>query len=336
MILGILLSLGTPVPPFAQSSATAYRAGVLLPALLGIGLVLGQELARRAMIALSVLGLAGALAFGIGTHVWIVAAILAVACGTYLMLLVGEPGGGRLILGALILVTELGASFLLRGGPGPAAARVLQMGDEIEGEPVQRVAGTAWRFQVPPQKWYVSKRGFRDLEDSGVTLERALVRPEGAATAFLFSRKIPSDRGFDLDLLSNQVSKIWAKQFQSYVLHGVDPLPGRGGTRVLHFSAKVNNEEFEALCALYPNAPMFYALMVGTSPGSFPALREELEGVLVSFWSDTLPPEPTPTPTDLERALSQPRAPEHTPTPTYLQKAFSDLPHSRPAPARPR
>jgi hypothetical protein len=309
MILGTLFSLGAQVPPIAQTSATVYRVGTLLPALIGFGLVLGQEFARRTMIALSVLGLAGAVALGLGTHIWIVAVILAVACGAYLMLLVGEPGGGRLILGCIILVAELAVSFFLRGGPGPAAARVLQAGDEIESEPVQRVAGSAWRFHVPPQRWYVSKRKFPDLESEGVTLERALVRPEGAATAFLFSRKIPSDRGFDLDTLSNGISKVWAKQFQSYALHDVAPLPGRGGTRVLHFSATANGEKFEALCALYPNAPMFYALMVGASPGSFPTLREELEGVLASFQSDTLPPEPTPTRTDLERMLSQPRAP---------------------------
>lgn len=309
MLLGAALSLGTPAPQVAQGSTAVYRAGALLPALLGIGLVLGHEFARRAMIALSALGLAGAFAFGIATHAWLAAILLAVLCGTYLMLLVGEPGGGRLILGSLVLLSALAASFVLRGGPGPAAARVLKMGDEIEGDPAQFVSGAAWRFHVPPRKWYVSKKKFPGLEDGGVTLERALVSPEGAATAFLISRRIPSDRGFDLDALSDELSKAWAKRFQSYVLHGVAPLPGRGGTRVLHLSGKADNEEFEALCGLYPNAPMFYALMVGASPRSFPTLREELEGILMSFQSDTLPREPTPTPTDLERALSQPRMP---------------------------
>lgn len=286
LILGGLLSLATPVPQVAHASPAVYRAGALLPALLGIGLVLGLEFARRATIAISALGLMGALAFGIWMHAWIVAILVAVWSGTTLMLLVGEPGAGRLILGCLVLVSGLVAGFLMRGGPGSAATRVLRWGDEIEGEPVQRVAGPAWRFEVPPRRWYVSKKRFPGFEgDARMTLERAVVRPEGAAVALLFSMETPGDLGLDLDTLTDQLSREWAKRLPAYTLHGAAPLPGRGGTRVLHLSAKIDNEEFEALCGLYPNAPMFYSLVVGAHPRSFPALREELEGVLMSFQS---------------------------------------------------
>lgn len=45
---------------------------------------------------------------------------------------------------------------------------------------------------------------------------------------------------------------------------------------------------------------------------------------------------PQPRPTETQRALPDPPPLQTTSTPTYLQKAFSDLPHSRPAPRRPR
>ena len=198
-------------------------------------------------------------------------------------------GGGRLALGGLILFSGLAASVLLRGGAGPVVTKVLQWGDEIESEPIQRVAGPAWHFQVPPRRWYVSKRSFPDFEGGdGVTLERAVVRPEGSAVAFLFSART-GDRGFDLDTLTDEFSKAWAKKVQAYKPQGVAPLPGRGGTRVLHMFARIDNKELEALCGLYPNAPMFYWLVAGAPPGNFPALREELEGLLVSFQSNTQP-----------------------------------------------
>jgi hypothetical protein len=215
------------------------------------------------------------------------------------------------ILGAL-----LAAVILMRGGPARVAKKMLRLGDTIGGEPVERVAGAAWRFQAPPRAWYVSNRSFPNFEGGeGVTLERVVVRPEGSAVALLFSTRIPRDRGSDLDALSDTLSKAWEKKLPAYRLLGVEPLPGRAGTRVLHFSARIDDEDFEALSGLYPNAPMFYWLVVGASPRTFTTLREELEGVLVTFTSDTLPPEPAPTA-------------------TYLQKAFSDI--ARPRPARPR
>jgi hypothetical protein len=308
MVLGTLLALGTSLPAPARDSPTILRAAALLPALLGIGLILNHEWARRTTIVVSALGLAGSVAFGIGTHFWILVVPLFVFCGTYLMLLVGEPGWGRLISGSVVLLTGLVATFLVRGGSGTFAAKVLQWGDEIESDPVERVEGPAWRFQTPPRLWYTSKRSFPGFEeDPDTKVERVLVRPEGSAVVFLISKKIPSDRGFDLDALADGISRTWAKKFSAFKLHGISPLPGRGGTRVLHMSARIDNADFEALWGLYPNAPVFHALMVGASPRVFTALRGELEGILASFQSDTPPPEPTPTPTDEERILPDSR-----------------------------
>lgn len=312
MILGAIVALGTPLPTAATASPAVYRIGAALPILLGIGLVLGNEIVRRIAIAFLALGLLGAVAIGVATHLWVITLIAGVFVGAYLLLLVGEPGGGRLVLGCIILGSGLAAGFLVRGGPGPLATKALQLGDQIEGEPVERVAGSVWSFQTPPQRWYVSKKRFPDFE-GGVGLERAVVRPEGAAVALLFSTRTPANRGFDLDEMTNEVSKAWEKSLPAYKLHGVAPLPGRGGTRVLHMSSKVDGADFEALCGLFPNAPMFYVLVAGASPREFPALREELEGILASFRSETLPPEPTPTPTDLERAVSAPRLPQPAP-----------------------
>lgn len=297
VVLGTLLALGGPLPPPARDLPKIFRVGALLPVVVGIGLILGHEWARRTMIAVSILGLAGSVAFGVGTHLWVLAVPLFFFCGTYLLLLAGEPGGRRLVFGSLVLLTGLAATLLMRRGPGPVAAKVLQWEDEIESDPVQHVEGTAWRFQTPPRLWYTSKRSFPGFEeDPGTRVERVLVRPDGAAVVFLISKKIPSDRGFDLDVLAEGISTTWAKRFPAFKLHSVSPLPGRGGTRVLHMSARIDNEDFEALWGLYPNAPMFHALMVGASPRTFTALRGELEGILASFQSDTLPPEPTAIP----------------------------------------
>jgi hypothetical protein len=194
--------------------------------------------------------------------------------------------GGVLILGVVVAVV------LTRVGTGPIVTKVLQWGDEIEGEPIQLVAGSAWRFQVPPNRWYVSKRKYTDFnQGDGVSLERALVRPEGYAVAFLFATKT-GPLGFDLDALTEEFSRAWAKKVEAYKLHGVGPLPGRGGTRVMHLSARVEGRELEALCGLYPSAPVLYSLVVGAPPRDFPALRAELERLLVSFEFDTRPPAP--------------------------------------------
>ncbi|MEO8585652.1 MAG: hypothetical protein ABI584_05795 [Acidobacteriota bacterium] len=193
---------------------------------------------------------------------------------------------GRLALGCLLLVLGLAAFAVLRGGAGFIVTKVLQFGDEIGGEPVRRVTGLAWRFQVPPKLWYASKRSFADFEvGDRVTLERALVRPQGSAVAFLFSMRT-GDRGLDLDALTDEFSKTFLAKIQAHDVQPVGPLPGRGGTRVLRMAAKIDNKAIDALCGLYPGAPMFYALVVGAPPRDFPVLREELEGLLVSFQSD--------------------------------------------------
>jgi len=165
-------------------------------------------------------------------------------------------------------------------------ARILQWGEEIEARPVERVAGATWRFDLPPGRWYVSKRKFQGADSGEGRLERAVVRPEGPAMAYLFSTRVPSDRGLDLDLLTDEVSKALAQRLPSYHLHEVAPLPGRGGTRVLHFTAKIDGDDFEALCAIYPNAPMLYWLMAGAHPRVFATVRDELQGLLESFRSD--------------------------------------------------
>ena len=192
-------------------------------------------------------------------------------------------GRARLALGCLILVMGLAAIAVLRGGAGSIVTKVLQFGDEIEGKPVQRVAGRSWRFQVPPKLWYASKRSFSDFEvGDRVTLERALVRHGGSAVAFLFSMKT-GDRGLDLDALTDEFSRTFLVKVQAQKLQPLGPLPGRGGTRVLRMSANIDRQTLEALCGLYPDAPMIYALVVGAPPRDFPALREELEGLLASF-----------------------------------------------------
>jgi len=195
-------------------------------------------------------------------------------------------GRGRLALVCLLLVLGLAAIAVLRGGAGSIVTKVLQFGDEIEGEPVQRVAGMSWRFQVPPKLWYASKRSFPDFDvGDRVTLERALVRRGGSAVTFLFSMTT-GDRGLDLDALTDEFSKSFLVKIQAREVQPLGPLPGRSGTRVLRLSARIDKKELDALCGLYPDAPMIYALVVGAPPRAFPALREELEGLLVSFQTD--------------------------------------------------
>lgn len=193
---------------------------------------------------------------------------------------------GRLAFVFLLLVLGLAAFAVLRGGAGSIVTKILQWGDEIGGAPVQRVAGLGWSFQAPPKLWYATKRSFTDFEvGDRVTLERALARPRGSAVAFLFSMRT-GDRGLDLDALTDEFSKTFLVKIQAHDVQPLGPLPGRGGTRVLRMSAKIDNKAIDALCGLYPDAPMFYALVVGAPPRDFPVLREELEGLLVSFRSE--------------------------------------------------
>ncbi|HTS02142.1 MAG TPA: hypothetical protein VMN04_06435 [Thermoanaerobaculia bacterium] len=224
------------------------------------------------------------------------------------------PRRGGILLAGLVAVSGAAAFLLLRGGARPGGAKALGLGDGIESEPVASVSGPGWRYQVPAQQWYVSIRRFPDFEgEDGVTLERALVRPGRDAFALLFSKAIPAGRGFDLDALASERSKAWARELKGFRLHDAGPLPGRGGARAMHWSARVEGVDFEALSGLYPNPPSFRWLVVAAPVGDFAALRDEFDAVLASVRSDTPPPEPAPTP-------------------TYLQKAFSDLPRGRRAP----
>lgn len=196
---------------------------------------------------------------------------------------------GRGLLVFLLAVAAAAAAAVWLARNSPAFRRLFARAVETEGPSLTRVRGPGWAFDVPPDAWFASpRRPWTTDPRAGVVFEKALIRPDGPAVAFLFSAKVPAN-GFDLDAATDAISRETAKGMTNYRVLDAAPLPGRGGTRVLHVTATLDGEDLEALCLLVPSPPAFYELMVGAPPAVFAARRAEFQAILESFHGEASP-----------------------------------------------
>ncbi len=309
-IAGGVLVLGGIVSAFSVSARDAApgvtrvapAAAALVAILLGIWLLRGSDSARRLAVGLVAFALVGAVAAGAVTGAWAVAAIFGVLCGATLLLLLGDPGRGRITAAGLIFAGALVAGTVGLPGVPPALRRVLVSSGTAEGDPVRGVAGPGWSLSVPPLRWYRARNQSFDLTEAGdrvgetshAVFENRLVRTEGPAHLVVVSLRITGSPGLDLDAAAARLAEAASRKLERWKLLDVGTLPGRGGTRVLHATAVLERQDVEMLWGLYPNAPMFYVVLVAAERQTFPRLRDELEGILASFHSEALPGEPAP------------------------------------------
>ena len=266
-----------------RSALAGSAVSALLALLLGAGLLRGRDGARKGALALAWVALAAGLVLGAVTHVWLAAGLIGLVCAGYLLLLVGEPGGARLAAGTVVLAAGLAAGAVAAANPRLVARQFLAGAGVIDADPVGRVAAGAWSLTFPPDLWYPARTAAGAAPD--VSFERQFFRPEGPAHAIVVSVKVPSDRGFDMDAMAQAISKATRGQFDEWEVLEVTPLPGRGGTRVLHVRASLKGEKLEMLCGLFPNPPAFYEVVVGAERSAFPRLKAELQAILESFQS---------------------------------------------------
>jgi hypothetical protein len=309
-IAGGVLVLGGIVSAFSTSAREAApgvtrvapAAGALVAILLGIWLLRGSDLARRLAVGLVAFALAGTVAAGAVTNTWAVTAVLGALCGATLLLLLGEPGRGRIAAAGLVFAAALVAGIAGLPGMAPVLRTLLVSGGTTEGDPVKGASGPAWSLSVPPNRWYRARNQSFELTDAGdrvgqtshAVFESRLLRVEEPAHLVVVSLRIAGSPGLDLDAAAARLADSASRRLERWRLLGVGTLPGRGGTRVLHATAVLERQEVEMLWGLYPNAPMFYVVLVAAERQSFPRLRGELEGILASFRSETLPREPAP------------------------------------------
>ncbi len=104
------------------------------------------------------------------------------------------------------------------------------------------------------------------------------------------SWRVPGGGSLDLDAAAARVSDGSGQKLAKWKLLGVAPLPGRGGTRVLHATAWLEGRDVELLWGLYPNGPVLIGVVLAADPGTFAKLRPELDGILSSFRPEELPP----------------------------------------------
>ncbi len=195
----------------------------------------------------------------------------------------------------LLALGAAGAAAVYLERTSPAFRRFFVRAVDTEGGALTHVQGPGWSFDVPPAAWYASPRKPWAADPrSPVLLERAFVRPDGPAVAYLLSARIPTDRGVDFDATADAVSREVAKAMTNYRVLDVAALPGRGGTRVLHVTGTLDGEDLEALCLLTANAPAFFELVVGAPPAVFAARRAELQAILESFHGEATPVAATP------------------------------------------
>ena len=269
---------GDPRYAIAVSSVSA-----LLALLLGAGLLRGRDGARKAAVALVLIALLACTIFAAVMQVFALGLLAAGLCAGYLLLLVGEPGGTRLAVGSVLLAGGVALGAVAAVNPRLVAHRFLVATGMIDAEPVGRVASDAWSLTFPPGVWYAARSAPKPVPE--VAFERQFLRPEGPAHAIVVSVKVPANRGFDMDRMAEAISKATRRQFDEWEVLEIAPLPGRGGTRVLHVRTTLKGQKLEMLCGLFPNPPAFYEVVVGAERAAFPRLRGELQGILESFQS---------------------------------------------------
>jgi hypothetical protein len=266
-----------------RNAAAGAAVSALVSLLLGWGLLKGRDGARKAALALAFIALAAGLVLGAVTHVWLAAGLIGLMCAGYILLLTGEPGPGRVAAGSVVLAAGVVAGAIAATNPRLVARELLAGSGVIHGKAVGHVAADAWSLTFPPDLWYPARAPAPSVSD--VSFERQFLRPEGPAHAIVVSVKIPANRGFDMDKMADAISKATRRQFEEWDVIEVGPLPGRGGTRVLHVRATLKGEKLELLCGLFPNPPAFYEVVVGAERSAFAGLRPELQAILESFRS---------------------------------------------------
>jgi hypothetical protein len=269
---------GDPRYAIAVSSVSA-----LFALLLGAGLLRGRDGARQAAVALVVIALVACTIFAAVTHVYTLGLLAAALCAGYLLLLVGEPRGARLAVGSVLLAGGVALGAVAAVNPRLVVHRFLVGAGVIDADPVGHVASEAWSLTFPPDVWYAARTAAKPVPE--VAFERQFLRAEGPAHAIVVSVKVPANRGFDMDRMADAISKGTRRQFDEWEVLEIAPLPGRGGTRVLHVRASLKGQKLEMLCGLFPNPPAFYEVVVGAERAAFPRLRGELQAILESFQS---------------------------------------------------
>jgi hypothetical protein len=229
-------------------------------------------------------------------------------------------GLGRIAAIGLI-VAGLAALVLGIASVAPTLKRKLEMGDRVQGNPMSILAGRGFTLTLPPDRWYAVRRLRFEITDTvneldegprPVLVHRLLRAPE-AAHLVVISWKVPGDGTLDLDAAAVRVSDGTSRRLAKWKLLGVSPLPGRGGTRVLHATAWLEEQDVELLWGLFPDGPTVWGVLVAAEPRTFTRLRGEMEGILSSFRfeapSPAPPPAAAPRPTSVPAPTIVPRRP---------------------------
>ncbi len=190
-------------------------------------------------------------------------------------------------LTALVVVVRL----------APAVKRMLVLGDRVRGSPVRDLKGRGFALTLPPDLWYVARQRRFELTDGGdptdpgrPVLEQRLLRADGRAHLAVVSWRLPGGGSLDLDAAAARVSDGSSRKLAKWRLLDVTPLPGRGGTRVLHATAWLEDRDVELLWGLYPNGQALVGVVLAADRGAFENLRKELDGILASFRTTQLAP----------------------------------------------
>lgn len=187
-----------------------------------------------------------------------------------------------------VLVAAAAAAALV--AVAPAVKRTIALGDRAVGDPVVVLSGRGFALDLPKGVWYAARVLSSELTDGGdqtdpdrPTLMHRLVRAGAPGHLFVVSWPLPGGGSLDLDTAAERISRGSSQRLAGWKLLGVAPLPGRGGTRVLHATAVLEGRDTELLWGLFPNGPTVHGVIVAAEAPAFPRLRAEFEGILASF-----------------------------------------------------
>ena len=192
--------------------------------------------------------------------------------------------GGR-VKTVLALAAAAAAAVLV----APTVKRTIALGDRAKGAPISFLAGRGFTLDLPKDRWYAARVPRFELTDGGAptdpnrpALEHRLLRVDEPAQLAVISWRLEGDGRLDLDAAAARVSEGSARRLEKWKLLGIAPLPGRGGTRVLHATAQLEGRDVELLWGLFPNGPTVHGVLVAAETSAFVRLRREFEGILAS------------------------------------------------------